>query len=113
MTIIADALHSKHGLNEIEASGDVPYKVMLGKRAIYLGAHLRKVLRTEMGYSDAQKSEIANNYLQMANEEMHDLQETAKANDRLFSNQEIVSEAFSQEALNMSNRYRIRHGGTL
>ncbi len=113
MAVIANKMHSTHGLDELVRAGDVPYKVYLGKRALYLGAHLRKVLRKEMGYSDAQKTQIANDYIQNATEEMQLLYKDALLHDRVYTNSEIVSEAFHQNALNMTNRYNIRHGGSL
>ena len=113
MKQIAETLKCKHGWDEIQRTGDVPYKVYMGKRALYLGAGLRKVLRTEMGFTDETKTEISAGYLQDAEQEMLDLRQAAALRGPLHSNQGIVSHAFKQNALNMTNRYSIRHGGTL
>lgn len=50
MRILADTLHSKHGLDEIERVGDVPHQLKIGKRSIPLGRYLRSKLREEMGF---------------------------------------------------------------
>ncbi len=110
MAILANAMHSTHGLDELERTGDVPYKVYFGKRAVFLGAWLRKCLRKEMGFSDELIKEISNDYVSQATEELQELRENSALN---LTNQGLVIEAFGQNALNMTNRYNIRHGGTL
>lgn len=49
MKIVADALHSPAGLNEMEALQDVPHKIKIGGKDIYLGRYLINYLRKEVG----------------------------------------------------------------
>lgn len=49
MAVIAESLHSDPGLDDILASGDVPFQLKLGKKSIPLGRYLREKLRDEMG----------------------------------------------------------------
>lgn len=49
MAVIADALHSDAGLDEIVSTGDVPSAVRVGGRLVPIGRYLRSKLRSEMG----------------------------------------------------------------
>ncbi len=106
MTIIADALHSTIGLNEMERLGDVPYSIKIGKRSLYLGTYLRKKLRDEMGFSPTQKEKITQDFYDLKTAELLELQETTK--NPLADNQELFAAFSRQAALNLTTRWKIR-----
>lgn len=58
MRIIADALHADAGLDEIIRTGDVPFKLMMGRRSIPLGRYLREKLRDEMGVPEEWRNRV-------------------------------------------------------
>lgn len=112
MKLIADTLHSTYGLNELERVGDVPYKVQIGKKAVYLGSYLRQKLREEMGFSEAQKQEISENFLENAKADVQILRENTPYAD-YFDDKEIVVMHFQQAALNMVTRQKIKRSKKL
>lgn len=58
MAILADTLHSRFGLDEIAATGDVPIQLAIGRKKIPLGRYLRSVLRDEMGFTDEMVEQV-------------------------------------------------------
>lgn len=49
MAMLADALGTDHGLNELLKTGDVPQYLQMGKKKIPIGRYLREKLRQEIG----------------------------------------------------------------
>lgn len=106
MKIIADSLHTTEGLKQLQLEGDVPYKIQIGKRAIYLGTYLRKKLREEMGYSPVQIEAINQRFYNETEAQLQELQATTK--NPYADNQELFSAFTRQAALNLTKRHAIR-----
>lgn len=79
VAVIAEALGSDNGLDDILSNGDVPYKLNLGRRSIPLGRYLREVLRDEMGVPEEWREKVKTRFRFEKLFEMQELSETSKS----------------------------------
>ena len=63
MEILADTLHTKTGIYGMQDNHDVPHKLKIGKKPVYLGRYLVSKLRKNMGMPDKLLDAIKNEYM--------------------------------------------------
>ncbi len=85
MVIMGEALHSPAGLNEMEKIGDVPHKLKIGGKNVYLGRYLINYLRKEVGLPEKWLQAIKQKNAVKQGLEMLEMWETHKKNPTVFS----------------------------
>jgi hypothetical protein len=105
--VLADALSSGFGLDEVEASGDVPMAVKVGGKLKPLGRYLRGKLREEIGFTDEYKEEIVAKFFAEKSAEMQDLFRVALAGGSALTSKEALVNANRGKVRSLESRSKI------
>lgn len=63
MAIVGEQLFGPAGVAEFQKTGDVPHKLMMGRKSIPLGRYLRRVLREAIGMPDSHVQQLKEAFL--------------------------------------------------
>lgn len=108
VAVLAAALDNEHGIAEIEKTGDVPIKVLNGRKSLPLGRYLRGKLRETVGLSEEWLEVVKQDFFLQASQEVRTLRQAAQANDDYTSAATLLVEQNLQRIRNLESRFNSR-----
>lgn len=107
LSALVTAVCSEYGVEEIEAIGDVPMSVNIGRKSWPLGRLLRQKLREEVGFTEEYTQAISDRYVLESTEEMLRLREAHGDNSSFLHKNALVQENI-QKVRNLEGRAKLK-----